>query len=572
MEQLLPAIIHTWQVLKAIVLFGGGGISSEGISQHFRMCGNVEYWDKAAVNYLANFPNSKVLQRDIRSLTADEILDTFMEDDEEPDLIQISDPCVKKSKLSDQEIWDAVNDLGFVGLKLAFDMNPKAILCEQVPDLTEKNLAVLWAMTLSVIERYGSNYNVEARILNSHNYGDHTARRRLFIQLIRKDVGHPKWPTPVPLSERGSIAKFLPGVDYVLDTCYDERSIPAEYPLCTIVANPALAKHMEVSGQLIDLTPRELAQGSGLPDSFKLTGSISDQKRIIGNGIPFHVMNALAGCIAEVITGNGPDLPLRPRRSEDLVVPKSIQPDEKGYVVYQGPSALDGNEIVAILTMGSDNPKTGDMHQLWILAADEAPLEASRSGADASICGECSLRHHLGGGCYVNIGLAPTKVWTSWQQGKYPQLTEADMDLLDEKPIRLGAYGDPAALPMEVLQQLVDAAANHTCYTHQWKNAPNGLSDMSMASVESIDGYQEAVASGWRTYRIIQKEDPLMDGEILCPSVTNDVKCADCKLCSGNTIKAKNIAIPAHGWRKNRLGAPKAPTEEDEVEILTQNP
>lgn len=224
MEELLPTVITGPRDLNAGVLFGGAGISTAGLRKYFNVLVNVEYWDVAANIYRANYPKSKVIERDIRTLTADEILDVFIEDQKELDLLQISDPCVEKSITGMQRIWHATNDLGIVGLKLAIDTNVKAILCEQVPALTHENLAVLWSMTLAVIERYAGNYNVDAWILNSHNYGDCTSRKRLFIQLIRKDIGFPRWPQPVELSKRGTISKFLPDVDYVVDSNFIESS------------------------------------------------------------------------------------------------------------------------------------------------------------------------------------------------------------------------------------------------------------------------------------------------------------------------------------------------------------
>ena len=56
---------------------------------------------------------------------------------------------------------------------------------------------------------------------------------------------------------------------------------------------------------------------------------------------------------------------------------------------------LNRAPIVAILTglrSPSANRKTGAMAQLWILSADESPVDASQSGADASVCGDCPLR------------------------------------------------------------------------------------------------------------------------------------------------------------------------------------
>ena len=45
----------------------------------------------------------------------------------------------------------------------------------------------------------------------------------------------------------------------------------------------------------------------------------------------------------------------------------SSKPREKGYILYEGPSALDGAPIVVIATMETSNAKTGAMVQTWIL-------------------------------------------------------------------------------------------------------------------------------------------------------------------------------------------------------------
>ena len=43
---------------------------------------------------------------------------------------------------------------------------------------------------------------------------------------------------------------------------------------------------------------------------------------------------------------------------------------EKGFIIYDGPSMLDGEPIVAIATMKTSNRKTGEMVQVWILRSD----------------------------------------------------------------------------------------------------------------------------------------------------------------------------------------------------------
>ena len=63
-----------------------------------------------------------------------------------------------------------------------------------------------------------------------------------------------------------------------------------------------------------------------------------------------------------------------------------------GFVFYDGPSLIDGAPIVAIAVLESENGKTGDMVQTYILRADVDPVSALRTGEDASICGDCVHR------------------------------------------------------------------------------------------------------------------------------------------------------------------------------------
>ena len=59
-----------------------------------------------------------------------------------------------------------------------------------------------------------------------------------------------------------------------------------------------------------------------------------------------------------------------------------------GYILYEGPSGIDGAPIVVIATgfaNSSANAKTGDMIQTWIIRSDIAPHHAVKSGDDASI-------------------------------------------------------------------------------------------------------------------------------------------------------------------------------------------
>ncbi len=223
-----------------------------------------------------------------------------------------------------------------------------------------------------------------------------------------------------------------------------------------------------------------------------------------------------------------------------------------GYVVYEGPSQINGEPIVGIVTMSSNNIKTGNMASLWILHANSSPIEASKSGDDVAVCGNCPLRHHSGGACYVTLFQAPLAVYKAYKGNKYPRID--NYVPFEGVNLRFGAYGDPLALPIDVLVGLKSVIKNNTSYTHQWRNTTSEVvKQLSMASADSIEEAIEAQGMGWRTFRVTKDETDLMENEILCPNYTSDVQCVNCNLCKGASTKAKNIVIPVHGARKGKF-------------------
>ena len=88
---------------------------------------------------------------------------------------------------------------------------------------------------------------------------------------------------------------------------------------------------------------------------------------------------------------------------------------EKGYVLYKGPSRIDGEEIVVILTLQSTNIKTGNMAQLWIMREDTPPHIAKKQGKDISVCGDCPIKDN----CYVVLFQGPLSVWNAYKRGTY---------------------------------------------------------------------------------------------------------------------------------------------------------
>lgn len=224
-----------------------------------------------------------------------------------------------------------------------------------------------------------------------------------------------------------------------------------------------------------------------------------------------------------------------------------------GIVLYEGPSLLNGEPIVAIATLSSQNVKTGDMIQTWILPANEAPYAATKSGADAAVCGECPHRHHTGGACYVIPWQGPGRVYKSWKDGKYPNANRRLINRLMGRPVRFGSYGDPAAVPSSVWKPLLDVASFTTGYTHQPVSAGGEHMNYLMASADSEEQASHYQQKGLRTFRVKSAGDPLMANEIVCPaSRSEEIQCIDCGLCSGALKDGPNIAIDVHGQRAKR--------------------
>jgi hypothetical protein len=236
-----------------------------------------------------------------------------------------------------------------------------------------------------------------------------------------------------------------------------------------------------------------------------------------------------------------------------------------GAVLWRGASLIDGAPIVAIITgmaSASANSKTGDMPQVWILRADIHPVDALRDGSDSSICGTCPHRPQLRGAdalkkssrtCYVNV-MSFNGIYRKFSAGGYPDLSPADLGaMLAGRKIRLGAYGDPAAVPLHVWRELC-ASCDSTGYTHRWRDCEAGYSEFCMASCDSPLDVISATASGWRVFWVQTALEPVrrVDSVALawCPASKESGRvttCSDCMACSGTRSgRRSNVAIMIH--------------------------
>ena len=224
-------------------------------------------------------------------------------------------------------------------------------------------------------------------------------------------------------------------------------------------------------------------------------------------------------------------------------------------IIYRGPSMLDGAPIVVVANYSKRNSKTGTMVQTYIIRDDMDPVYASKTGADSSICGACphrgtatddpKLKQAKGRTCYVLLGQGPLTVWRALQRGVYQPQNPADIGR--GRMVRLGTYGDPAAVPAEIWDALLSEAEGWTGYSHQSGFRP----DLVM---QSADTAAEAVAfwaQGMRTFRVVQAVSEIdTTREVVCPAskeAGRRTTCEACKLCSGLATRSpKSVAIVLH--------------------------
>jgi len=260
-------------------------------------------------------------------------------------------------------------------------------------------------------------------------------------------------------------------------------------------------------------------------------------------------------------------------------------------ILYEGDSLIDSQPIVVIATE-DENPKTGRMLCTWILRQDRPPSEAAYDGSDRAICGDCKFRAVADAftedddaksetastrTCYVRLtsetadeAMSPDDVWTAWHESErmgpqspkdwkcetYPVAGGGEEGLWGysgKLPVRIGSFGDPAAVPISVWSVLLEDSVGHTGFTHMWRTCNQMLRLWCMASVDTPEERDEAQKMGWRTFLVVPEKDAdpfygkITDTlfsykrrfgvDILCPATDPHPKrnttCATCLLCNG---------------------------------------
>lgn len=219
--------------LKVVSTFCSAGGSTTGyLAAGYEVCAAVEFIPAAAESYRANHPRTTLLERDIREVSAADLMKAAGVKEGELDVLDGSPPCEPFSMAGKREAtWGKENnysgtvqrsdDLFFEFARLVKGMRPRAFVAENVKGLVTGAAKGYFNEILAELKACG--YRVSARVLDAQWLGVPQHRERVIFVGIRDDLGaEPPFPTPLPY--RYSVRDALPHIGrHGTDPNFDRR-------------------------------------------------------------------------------------------------------------------------------------------------------------------------------------------------------------------------------------------------------------------------------------------------------------------------------------------------------------
>ena len=182
-----------------ISFFAGGGGSSAGYKLAGGDCLFVNEFQQVAVDtYLANWPDTPHICGDIKKVTGQQIMEMTGLKVGELDILDGSPPCPpfsmsgtkkkgwNKEKTAYGMKQQNIEDLTWEMIRIAGEMKPKVIICENVKGLTMDYAIDHLNRMVADFEALG--YSTTYKVLNGIHFGVPQKRQRVFIVSVRNDV------------------------------------------------------------------------------------------------------------------------------------------------------------------------------------------------------------------------------------------------------------------------------------------------------------------------------------------------------------------------------------------------
>lgn len=304
--------------LKFIDLFAGIGGFRIALESFGEKCVFTSEWDKQCqITYKTNFNDTpygditKIKEKDIPN----------------HDVLCAGFPCQAFSISGKQRGFeDARGTLFFDVARIAKHHQPKVLFLENVKNFAKHDNGRTLNVVLEVLESIG--YTPFYKVLNASNFGQPTARERIYIVAFRNDLNVKEFKFPEKQNKMSILNDllekdvedkyFINRTDIRIKDIQVDKNLLGDYPQKPIRVGTinkggqgeriysAYGHSITLSaygggvasktgGYLIDgrvrkLTPRECARIMGFPDSFKIPVSDSQAYKQFGNSVVIPVL------------------------------------------------------------------------------------------------------------------------------------------------------------------------------------------------------------------------------------------------------------------------------------------
>lgn len=301
--------------LTVAELFCGGGLMAVGLKESGFSIVWANDFDKNAVKAYRHNIGDHVVHGDITKIDSADIPDV--------DVIAGGPPCQDYSMAGKGEGEKGERGkLVFAYLDIIRAKMPKAFIFENVKGLVSKKHRYTFEKLLEEFNRIG--YTVSWKVINAWDYGVAQKRERVFIVGVRKDLGFSfVFPEPEPGDYRTKVLRnvigdlpkpgnYIPNHDRyrkcIRSAKYKATNHKSEWdkPNLTIPAQCITHIHPDDTTSEYGETPRrftvrECLRIQSAPDWYVIPEdiSLSEQYRIVGNGVPCRVAWYLGRALAE---------------------------------------------------------------------------------------------------------------------------------------------------------------------------------------------------------------------------------------------------------------------------------
>jgi DNA (cytosine-5)-methyltransferase 1 len=288
-------------MISFVSLFSGCGGSSLGYYKNdFKSVLAIDSDTRCCENYKLNFPDTNVLNCDLKSISSTDILNEIGLDVGDLEFLDSSPPCQGFSVAGKREVFDKRNELIYKTVDLIEGILPKVFLIENVEGLIIGKMKGIFNEVLVLLK--GLGYNVKWKSMNSIYYGVPQSRQRVFIIGCRDDLGL----EPVFPAHSGKvkfIGDVIKNIDFHSRGQFDKKLKSPNSFAYTLTKSPSM--YFVENGIKRKPTIEELKILQGFPKDYKFIGNYIEIWSMIGNSVPpplsYHISKVLKENIINLI-------------------------------------------------------------------------------------------------------------------------------------------------------------------------------------------------------------------------------------------------------------------------------